>query len=131
MNIFEFQKIVEKVVKNLPHEFANAIENVDISSEFYPEDYQLTKMHMEHKNGMYLLGLYEGTPLTKRANYTDAIPDKITIFMLPLIRISKDLIQLEKNIESTVIHEVGHHFGLTEKEIREAEKKRRENNLVK
>jgi predicted Zn-dependent protease with MMP-like domain len=125
MNLELFQQLVDEIVEKLPKEFAKQIENVDIGVSEYPNPYQLEKIEMEHSDGKYLLGLYEGTPHTKRLNYTDQIPDKITIFLIPLLRISNSLESLRENVYSTVIHEIGHHFGLSETEIRKAEYKRK------
>lgn len=76
-----------------------------------------------------LLGLYEGVPKTKRGvNYFGVLPDKITIFQQPLEELAgRDEKKLKRIIYEVVWHEVGHHLGFTEKEIRELEARRRQN----
>ena len=74
-----------------------------------------------------LLGLYRGIPLTKRGdNYTAALPDTITLFRLPIIRAAwDDGISVRQMIEKTVWHEVAHHFGLDEEQVRKREQENR------
>jgi predicted Zn-dependent protease with MMP-like domain len=61
-----------------------------------------------------LLGLYEGIPLTERVHYTGVLPDRITLFRLPLCRHARDAADLVREIRVTVLHEFGHHVGLDE-----------------
>ena len=71
-----------------------------------------------------LLGLYQGIPLTERAwDYGNALPDRILLFQGPLERESSDEDDLVVAIGETLIHEVGHYFGLSEEEIEEIEEK--------
>ena len=79
------------------------------------------------RDGEVLLGLYEGVPKTKRgANYFGILPDKITIFQKPLEALSHgDPKKIQNLVCGVVWHEVGHHLGFSEKEIRALEKKRK------
>ena len=61
-----------------------------------------------------LLGLYQGVPLTERQHYTGALPDRITLFRLPLCRYAADADDLVRQVRVTVAHEFGHHVGLDE-----------------
>jgi predicted Zn-dependent protease with MMP-like domain len=62
-----------------------------------------------------LLGLYEGTPLTERGNwYGGVLPDRITIYRLPILRICRTLDDVVEEVLVTVVHEVAHHFGIDE-----------------
>ena len=70
--------------------------------------------------------LYEGVSQTRRgANYNAALPDKITIFQKPIEREARSKEDLKEIVKNTVWHEIAHHFGMSEKEVREAEIKRR------
>jgi len=73
-----------------------------------------------------LLGLYQGVPLTRRAGHFNVVlPDKITIFKETIERIAgPDEMAIKKLIRSVVHHEIGHYFGMNEKQVREWEKKR-------
>ena len=61
-----------------------------------------------------LLGLYEGIPLTERRQYSGVLPDRITVFRLPLCRHARDLADLTRQVRVTVVHEFGNHVGIDE-----------------
>ncbi len=115
----EFEKIVEKAFLGIPLEFRVKLANVTILTGDYPTEYQLRKLQDLH-GGSYLLGLYEGVPIPKRGQYTGALPDKITIFKKPIEAISNSREQLEKIVYNTILHEIAHHFGMNEEEVRAA-----------
>jgi predicted Zn-dependent protease with MMP-like domain len=73
----------------------------------------------EKRGQPHLLGLYEGVPLTERQHYTGALPDRITVFRLPLCRHSTDLDDLVQQVRVTVMHEFGHHVGMDEDRLHE------------
>ena len=100
----EFEQIVRATIQSLPKEFLTELDNVEIVIEEIPPP------------RMPLLGLYHGVPKTKRVSYS-ALPDKITIYKEPLLQISKTKEEAEKNIRDTVLHEIGHHFGLSDEEL--------------
>ena len=124
MDDIEFNRLVEKAIEDLPKEFSEKLENVSIIIQDYPTISQINNLMKRGEHGM-LLGLYEGVPQTRRGNYGigGSLPDKISIFKIPLLMISKTLEEVEKNVKDTVIHEIGHHFGMSESEIRKAQKK--------
>ncbi|MBN1169306.1 metallopeptidase family protein [Candidatus Woesebacteria bacterium] len=119
----DFESIVEAAIKNIPQEFREKMENVNILVEDWPAEYQLHILRKRGEKGM-LLGLYEGIPRTKRGRYGigGQLPDKITVFRIPLLRVSENIKDLVRNIQNTVIHEIGHHFGMNEEQIRDAMK---------
>ena len=125
MNEQEFEDLVDEAVESLPSEFSNLLENVSIIVEDLPSGYQMHKMRQKGVHGM-LLGLYEGVPQTKRGHYGigGALPDKITIFRLPILRISRTNKEVKKQVRDTVLHEIGHHFGMSEEQIHDAMKER-------
>jgi len=118
-----FQKIIEKELLDLPKEFAQKLENVSIVIADYPTQAQIETLRLKGKHD-FLLGLYEGVPQTKRRGYGigGTLPDKITIFKVPILMFSKTLDEVKHVVRDTVIHELGHHFGMSEKEIRQASK---------
>lgn len=118
----EFQEIVDATIKNLPPEFASKMENVDVLVEDWPNNYEMESIKA-HPGKSLLFGLYRGVPKTKRGNYySGVLPDKITIFAGPILLVSKDKEDAKKKIKDTVLHEIGHHFGLSDEQIIKAQK---------
>ena len=109
--------MVDEAIESIPEEFQEKFDNVDIFIEDWPTLDQLQK-----SNARMLLGLYEGVPQTRRGRYGvgPTLPDRITIFREPIVRIARTRPQIKKIVRDTVLHEVGHHFGMSEEEIRKA-----------
>lgn len=109
----------------VPEKFRRLLENVAIIVENEPTLTQKRKLHI-HENEM-LFGLYEGVPKSARgSNYTGVLPDKITIFMNPILEeAGGDGGRVKEIVRDTVWHEIAHHFGFDEEEIRLAEKKKK------
>ena len=125
MNISQeqFEKIVEEVLDNLPDKFKEKMHNVVIVVADFPTNEQLGKTK---NNSQYsLLGLYEGYAQSRRLNFGVVLPDKITIFRVPLMQTSNNIEECRKNIEDTVKHEIAHHFGSDEKGARKAAKNKK------
>jgi predicted Zn-dependent protease with MMP-like domain len=121
----EFEKLVGEAVDTIPQEFLEKLNNVAIVVEDVPTLQQRVKLRLRH--GMSLFGLYEGVSLLRRgAGYTGALPDKITIFKRPMEYFARDNNDLKEIVKHTVWHEIAHHFGMSERQVREAEKTRRE-----
>ena len=97
-------------------EFAEKLQNVGVTFENWPSPMQITKLRLNRRS--LLFGLYEGIPLTKRGNYSGVLPDKITIFKNPILMVSRSPEDVRQRVRRTVIHEIGHHFGLSDKELR-------------
>lgn len=116
----EFEKLVIEALKGLPREFKRRMKNVGIVIEDQPSRQLLRQMGLQPPDT--LLGLYQGVPLDERGSwYGGVLPDKITLFQRPLEEASRSLEELKKNIRETVIHEIGHHFGLEEEELEKYE----------
>lgn len=113
----EFEKLVENETKNLPKEFLEKLKNVAILVQDEPDEFQL-KQGGYSKNKC-LLGLYEGVPQLQRGYYNRALPDKITLFKENILKVGGENIDLiRKIIKDTLWHEIGHHFGFTEEELK-------------
>ncbi len=113
-----FEKLVREAFDSLPGEMKEELENVAILVEEEPPD------DWEDGEGE-LLGLYQGISKKDRGFwYGNVLPDCITIYRSPLERMSANLEELRENIRQTVIHEVGHYFGLNEEELRHLERGR-------
>ncbi len=122
-----FERIVDEAVESLPNEFLDKLENVSVVTQDWPTPFQLRKLRIKSGHNHLLFGLYEGVPQTRRRSYGigGALPDKITIFKIPHLMVTRTLKDLEKRVRSTVMHEIGHHFGMSEERIRKAEMNRR------
>lgn len=116
----DFEKLVSEGMDAIPKEFIDKIKNVAITIADFPTPAQLKKV--KARPGTTLFGLYEGIPQTKRNSaYSGVLPDKITIFKIPLLCVSSDLGDLKERVKNTVWHEIAHHFGLDHDRIHELE----------
>ncbi len=121
MNLDEFENVVDETLKELPEKYSKELDNVGVVVEGWPtwEDFQAAKT----PPNSLLFGLYRGIPKTKRGiNYSAVLPDKIKIFAGPLLIVSRSLEDLKKRIKKTVLHELGHYFGLSDEQIYRAQK---------
>lgn len=120
IDLEQFVNTVEKIVSSVPKEFSEKMENVDILVEIWPTEEEMQSIRA-HPSSL-LFGLYRGVPKTKRLSSYSSLPDKIQIFAGPIMVISTDFADLEKRIKDTVLHEIGHHFGLSDEQIYKAQK---------
>jgi predicted Zn-dependent protease with MMP-like domain len=98
------------------------MENIAIVVEDAPTRIQLEDVGIEPPDT--LLGLYEGTPLTERGwAHGNSLPDKVTLFQVPIEESSDDTEDVVVAIGETLIHEIGHYFGLSEEEIEDIEER--------
>ena len=102
-----FDDHVRAALDSLPPDLAAALENIVVVIED------------EHPEDPDLFGLYEGIPLPERGDMAGELPDRITIFRLPLEDEFRDPAELEREIRITVLHELGHYFGLDEDRLAE------------
>ena len=104
---WRFRCMVERACKNLPADMRRLLRNVAVTVEDTPLD-----------DPNPPLGLYQGTPVGERGSgYTMVIPDKITIYRLPLLAACHSQLELRAEVTLTVIHEIGHYFGLGDADI--------------
>ena len=124
MELERFEELVRRALKDLPEEIAQRMNNVDVEVLEQPSAEQLASLKVPA--GHTLLGLYQGIPLTRRTSgYQMVPPDRITIFKHPLENISRSEDDLVARVRDTVIHEVAHHFGISDERLREIEAERR------
>jgi len=117
-----FRELVDEALQSIPEEFRSALTNIAIVIEPEPTAGQLAQVEVEPPDT--LLGLYEGTPLTERQwAHGNVLPDKITLFQNPIEEASDDEDDLVIAIGETLIHEIGHYFGLSEEELEEIEER--------
>ena len=108
----EFDAAVRDALDSLPPDLAGYMSNVEVVVEDEPP------------RGLPLLGLYQGVPMTRRSSfYAGALPDKITIFSGPLERMyGADPERLRREIRRVVLHEVAHHFGISDERLVELDR---------
>jgi len=112
----DFRNLVEDALDTIPQHFRDAMQNIAIVVEDEPTGEQLAQVEIEPPDT--LLGLYEGTPLTERRwDDGNRLPDKITLFQNPIENSSDGEDDVVIAIGETLIHEIGHYFGLSEDEI--------------
>ncbi len=102
-----FEEHVRRALDRLPPDLARGLENVAVV------------IHDEHPDDPDLFGLYEGVPLPERGSRPPTLPDRITIFQLPLEESFDDADELEHEITTTVLHELAHYFGIDEDRLAE------------
>jgi predicted Zn-dependent protease with MMP-like domain len=119
MNHTSFEDLVDQAVASLPDEIQAWLDNVAIVVGEYPSPEQLASVGLGP--GALLFGLYVGLPKTKRGfTYGETVPDKIVIFRQPILRVCHTSEQVRSEVRRTILHEIGHHFGLDEGQLRAA-----------
>lgn len=119
----EFERLIARAMDELPPEFIRNLDNVAITFADEPTSEQLRKQGV--REGSLLLGLYEGIPQTARysSGYSGVLPDKITLFKLPILAVTRDETSLYEQIKRTLWHEIAHHYGLDHRHIHGLENK--------
>lgn len=101
-----FEALVADALDSLPAELASQVDNVAVFVE-------------DGTPGGPLLGLYQGHPLTERTLGYVGPPDRVTIYRLPICAQCADEAEVAEQVRRTVVHEVGHHFGISDRRLRE------------
>ena len=115
-----FERLVEEALRDIPRRFRDAMHNVAVIVEDMPPPYVLEEMEADTT----LFGLYEGTPLPERhASYGNTLPDRISIYQLPIESACNGDEEIRQCVAETVIHEFGHYFGMSEEEIEAIEER--------
>jgi predicted Zn-dependent protease with MMP-like domain len=104
---------VRRALRDMPREFSERMRNVEIVIDDEPDE------ERQPKDGSELLGLYEGVPLTGRGAMEPYVPDRITIFRGPIERMSASPRRQAEIVRDTVVHEIAHHFGISDERLRE------------
>lgn len=119
----KFETLVVEAIDNLPLEFRNKLENVDVIVEDWPTSRQLKEVKLSHRS--QLLGLYQGVPQINRGRgYGLVPPDKISIFRKPIEGQCHSNEEIGVKITEVVCHEIAHHFGIDERTLRSIEDKK-------
>ncbi|UCH36087.1 MAG: metallopeptidase family protein [Armatimonadota bacterium] len=113
-----FEQLVAEAIEGLPDEFADKLDNVEFIIENHPSPDDYDERGVEP--GSVLLGLYHGVPLTERSPFSPTMmPDEITIFQRPLEQVCRTPEEIIYQVRRTVLHEIAHHFGISDERLEE------------
>jgi len=117
-----FERLVLEAVTLIPKRFRREMKNLALVVEDEPSAELLEEMEIEPPDSLY--GLYQGTPLPERTwGFGNHLPDRITLYQVPIEEDCDDEDEIRAVIGETLIHEVGHYFGMSEEEIEEIEER--------
>jgi predicted Zn-dependent protease with MMP-like domain len=107
----QFEGLVEKALRKLPGPFKEKLANIAVVVEDWADDETLAEMGIEPPDTLY--GLYQGIDITRRdSSYGNVLPDTVTIYQGPIEEDCADEVEMAELVRETVIHEIGHYFGL-------------------
>lgn len=115
----QFQKLIDTALGELPKTHVDSLQNVAILFADEPSPEQREKLKLLPYQSLY--GLYEGVPLAFRQGQTHLLPDKITLFKLPIVASARTEAELKEQIKHTLWHEIAHYYGLDHDKIHELE----------
>ena len=112
----DFVKVAEQTLDSLPEEFRSRIQNVAILVEDFPPNQSPSKLGHHER---LLLGIFHGVPATKRSVFNlSAGPDHIVLYQKNIEAVCSNEAEVRHQIRQTLIHELGHYFGMTEEQLR-------------
>lgn len=121
INDERFEELVAEALDEIPQRLWDFVENIAVTVQDWPSLGQMASVGLDGRHSM-LLGLYEGVPMTARSHYYGLTPpDKITIFRIPILRLCPpgDEDAVRERVRRTVLHEVAHHFGISDQRLHE------------
>ena len=114
-----FDQLVVEAVEGLPEPFLEKLSNIDIEVRDWASPTELRAARVPP--GATLLGMYQGVPQTRRSqSYGMVLPDRIFIYQKPIERLCHSDDEVRERVRKVVLHEIGHHFGMSDEELREA-----------
>jgi predicted Zn-dependent protease with MMP-like domain len=121
-----FEELTARAIESLPQQFKDKLENVAVVVQYWPTGGQLRSVGLRKRD--QLLGLYEGVPMTafgRDHTMTPVLPDKISIFQRPIEMAYRSEGRILRGIEETVLHEIAHHFGISDRRIQDIAREKR------
>jgi predicted Zn-dependent protease with MMP-like domain len=115
-----FEELVDRALRRLPRKVRERIANIAVVVEDWADDETLAEMGIEPPDTLY--GLYRGVDLTRRdSSYGNVLPDVITIYQGPIVEDAVDEEEMAEIVRETVVHELGHYFGLDDETMHRIE----------
>ncbi len=116
----QFEALVERALRRLPRPFKDKLANIAVVVEDWADDETLAEMGIEPPDTLY--GLYRGVDLPHRdSSYGNVLPDTVTIYQGPIEEDCADQAEMAQVVRETVIHELGHYFGLDDETMHRIE----------
>jgi len=112
----EFERVVNEALESLPERFASLVQNVVVAVEDEPNEEDLESVE-DDDDDSELLGIYRGVALTDRTHDDPLLPDEIAVFRGPINRVARTRGEAVEQVRETVMHELGHYFGLDDHEM--------------
>ena len=113
----QFEALVEEALADLPEEIIQHMDNVAITIADWPSPSELKRAGVDHPSRLF--GFYEGVPLPQRGRHYNLVPpDRIIIYRRPLLQACRTIAALREQLRRTVVHEIAHHFGMSETRLR-------------
>jgi predicted Zn-dependent protease with MMP-like domain len=114
----EFTRLVARALDTLPEEIVEKLENVAVTIEEQPSSEVLEEMGLTNAHDLF--GLYRGVPRTWRSSFAplSEFPDKIEIYYRPIVRACTRAHEIRDLVRRVVVHEIGHHFGMSDEQLR-------------
>lgn len=106
-----------RAIEQLPRRFAELLDNVFVAVEDWPSADDLESVGLDADEADELLGLYQGVPQDDRDSYYSALPDRVVIYREPILLLCETEDDVREEVRDTLIHELGHHFGLDDDEM--------------
>ncbi len=116
LNLDQFQDLANQALKEIPQEFLEKLENLEIVVEEEPSPELLGELGIGND---LLFGLYQGVPRPEKSYFQGMnFPDRIILFRIPILRSCRSKQQVKDQVRKTLVHEIAHHFGFSENRIR-------------
>lgn len=112
-----FDELVAEAIDTMPPEFAELLDNVFVVVEEAPSAEDLVALGMHPREADELLGLYQGTPIGERGTEYVDLPDRVVLYRRPILKVCRRERDVRAEVRDTLIHELGHHFGLDDDEM--------------
>ena len=113
----DFEDMVAEAIDQLPDQFAELLDNVAVMVEETPSLADLEAVGMAPSEGDELLGLYHGVPIGDRGSEYSALPDRVVLYRRSILRVCTTRREVVSEVRDTLVHELGHYFGLSDEEM--------------
>ncbi len=113
----EFESLVAEALEDLPDPFTEMIDNVFVMVEELPTAEDLEEVGLEPHQADELFGLYHGVPVGDRGVEYSSLPDRVVLYRRPILKACRSRAEARREIRDTVVHELGHFFGLSDEEM--------------